>query len=290
MVRKNWDMTKPGESRPDEACRSLENVVRLFGWMASVAGRERDSVLYDAPSDRHTTRAGLLEENRMIWSLWKPAIDRAAMAVHAIRDDGPRWGITITDAEKALDELRAMFDDPILPLGRGEMPGDHLLRSAGALAYRKTDHRFWTDWDRVSVLEKSLLVVARGLRRVDELELARGTLDPGMVMRTVGDQFAIQAKGTASPDGEKKVKLPKTRRGLMALAATTARDQRILADLQTGMSYRSVAKRNGVGHSTVGRIAQAYGLTGHTPETVPLEGTLQENLTIRGKPRKQGKR
>lgn len=83
--------------------------------------------------------------------------------------------------------------------------------------------------------------------------------------------------------------LPKTRRGFQRLAETTTRDQPILAALNSGKSYRTVARECGVGKSTVERVAKAYGLTGHAPEPVPLERTLQENLSIHGKPRNREK-
>jgi len=81
---------------------------------------------------------------------------------------------------------------------------------------------------------------------------------------------------------------PKSRRGLQRLAATTDTDLKVIADLKSGMSYRDAAKRNAVSKSTVERIARAYDLTGHSPESVPLGGTLGENLNIHGRPRKSG--
>lgn len=97
----------------------------------------------------------------------------------------------------------------------------------------------------------------------------------------VSQGASVQSAGAGTRQGS--AKLPKTRRGLLRLAATTTKDHRIIAALRGGQSYRAVAKACGVGKTTVERVAQAYGLTGHTPDAVPLGGTLQENLTIRGK-------
>jgi hypothetical protein len=97
------------------------------------------------------------------------------------------------------------------------------------------------------------------------------------------DVAAIEEEGKPFAAG---AKLPKTRRGFLRLAETMTRDQPIIAALKEGKSYRQVARECGVGKTTVERVAKAYELTGHTPDTVPLEGTLQENLSIRGKPRK----
>ncbi len=86
-----------------------------------------------------------------------------------------------------------------------------------------------------------------------------------------------------------KQKMPKTRRGLLRLAATTEKDQSILNAIDQGMTYRAIAEQCEVGKSTVGRVAKEYGRTGHSIEVVPLDGTLQENLSVRGKPRKHGR-
>jgi hypothetical protein len=88
-------------------------------------------------------------------------------------------------------------------------------------------------------------------------------------------------KGTATT-------LPKTRRGFQHLAETTTKDLPIIAAIKEGKSYRQVAKECKVGKTTVERVAKAFGLTGHSPASVPLDGTLQENLSIRGKSRKRG--
>lgn len=93
-----------------------------------------------------------------------------------------------------------------------------------------------------------------------------------------------------TPVKGKSASLPKTRRGLQRLAETMTKDQPIIAAIREGKSYRQVARECKVGKTTVGRVAQAYGLTGHTTETVPLEGTLQENLSVRGKLVKRGNR
>lgn len=89
-------------------------------------------------------------------------------------------------------------------------------------------------------------------------------------------------KGSASAG------LPKTRRGMNRLVTTSVKDQRILAALREGKSYRAVAKEVDIGHSTVGRVAKEYGLTGHAPGAVPLGGTLEDKLTVRVRSGKKG--
>jgi hypothetical protein len=106
----------------------------------------------------------------------------------------------------------------------------------------------------------------------DAVTMAASTLGPGVDRST----------SEASP------KLPKTRRGMQRLAETATTDTRIVAALKEGKSYRKAARECGVSKTTVERVAKAYGLTGHAPESVPLEGTLEENLSVRGKPRKRG--
>jgi DNA-binding NarL/FixJ family response regulator len=85
-------------------------------------------------------------------------------------------------------------------------------------------------------------------------------------------------------------KVPKTRRGLAKLSQTSVKDMPIIAAIKEGQSYRAVADQLNVSKSTVARIAVHYGLTGHAPDGVPLDGTLEENLTIREKSRKSGKK
>lgn len=85
-------------------------------------------------------------------------------------------------------------------------------------------------------------------------------------------------------------KLLKTRRGLQKFAETTTRDTKIVAALREGKSYRTIQRECNVGKSTVGRVAEAYGLTGHSPDAVPLEGTLAENLRTRRRTRNPGAR
>ena len=79
---------------------------------------------------------------------------------------------------------------------------------------------------------------------------------------------------------------PKTTRGLMKYAKITSLDIQIVQSVREGRSYREVAKEFGVSKSSVARVCQAHDLTGHRPDTVPLGGTLDENLRIRGKSRK----
>jgi hypothetical protein len=100
---------------------------------------------------------------------------------------------------------------------------------------------------------------------------------------------AVLAGGVAKPKTPHGVsaKLPKTRRGFQRLAETTTQDQPIIAAIKEGKSYRQVASECKVGKTTVERVAKAYGLTGHAPQSVPLEGTLQENLSVRGNPGKR---
>lgn len=82
---------------------------------------------------------------------------------------------------------------------------------------------------------------------------------------------------------------PQTRRGALKLAGASAKDHQVVALLKDGLSYRQAAARCNVGKTTVGRIAQAYDLTGHPPETVPVGGTLSDSLTIRERSRSRGK-
>jgi len=82
--------------------------------------------------------------------------------------------------------------------------------------------------------------------------------------------------------------LPKTERALRTMLSGSVRDQSVVAALQQGDSYRKIAKDLRIGRGTVGRIAQAKGFTGNAPDAVPLDGTLEENLTIRGRPRNRG--
>lgn len=132
--------------------------------------------------------------------------------------------------------------------------------------------------------------------KLSKLELAK--LDPSQCasftrlvpsLANASEMFArSMAKAFADPTNVRLPgvarNLPKTRRGFQRLAETTTRDQPIIAAIKEGKSYRRVARDCKVGKTTVGRVAKAYGLTGHAPETVPLDGTLQENLSIRGKP------
>jgi hypothetical protein len=104
----------------------------------------------------------------------------------------------------------------------------------------------------------------------------------------VVDAYTGKVTAPKALPGVVSVNMPKTRRGFQRLAETTTRDQPIIAALREGKSYREVARECKVGKTTVERVAKAYGLTGHSPDPVPLCGTLQENLSIRGTPRNRG--
>ena len=121
-----------------------------------------------------------------------------------------------------------------------------------------------------------------GVNELEEMTRALKLVEAGADFRAATDAKAREvSKPEASP-----TKLPKTRRGLQRLVETSTRDQPIIAAIKEGKSYRQVARECKVGKTTVERVAKAYGLTGHAPETVPREGTLQENLSVRGKPGK----
>lgn len=107
--------------------------------------------------------------------------------------------------------------------------------------------------------------------------------------REFGSVSGIEPTGDINGDSQRSKKppeatrLPKTRRGLQRLLETNVKDQAIVAAIREGQSYRAVGKSLKVGKSTVARVAQSYGLTGHSPETVPVDGTLGENLSIRAR-------
>lgn len=92
-----------------------------------------------------------------------------------------------------------------------------------------------------------------------------------------------------TPTAAATPRTPKTRRGLLRLAATTDIDTKIIGAVRDGMSYRRAAETLGVSKSTVARVAKAYGMTGHAMDAVPPGGTLAENLNIRERPRKRKK-
>lgn len=90
------------------------------------------------------------------------------------------------------------------------------------------------------------------------------------------------------PELDRSPLIPKTRRGLQRLVSTSVKDDAIVAALSEGKSYRRIQRELGVSKSTVGRVARDRGMTGHTPEVVPDEGTLSEKLTIRVRSRRRG--
>lgn len=155
----------------------------------------------------------------------------------------------------------------------------------------------------VAVLERLKWVVAFPLDRWTEMERERpggdhprhlpgDTLPPGDVAALDWAERALAAcvsepASPGPPSGPAAVKLPTSMRGVRRLLETSVKDDRIVELLNERRSYREIAEQLGCSKSTVGRVAKDRGLTGHAPERVPLEGTLEENLSIRGKPGKR---
>lgn len=138
---------------------------------------------------------------------------------------------------------------------------------------------------QVFIASQALLNWAAGDSEQDEaiiLAANRAAAKPDQPVG--GHDDDARRRGADVPHG----KAPRTRRGLARLAEVSAKDQPIIAAIHAGDSYRAAAKRCGVSKSTVERVAREYELTGHKPDAVPLDGTLEENLSIRGRPRKRG--
>lgn len=173
--------------------------------------------------------------------------------------------------------LAAVLRDRLQELSASTPPGSSVntIRMVGARTKPVLD---WSDAER------------------RDLELARGEL---MQFAALNQNYAGAVGGTnvvanaeavtARSDNAPTITLPKTRRGLQRFVQTTTKDQQVLAALNNGKSYREIENEVGVSKTTVGRIAEANGLTGHKPDAVPREGTLDERKGIRERPSKRKK-
>jgi hypothetical protein len=80
-----------------------------------------------------------------------------------------------------------------------------------------------------------------------------------------GSRKAKDAIQADSPKG--KSCLPKTKRGLARFLQNETKEPQVIALLHDNLSYREIEKKTGISRSTIGRIAQANNLTGHSPDT-----------------------
>ncbi len=178
----DYDCTKPGLNRVDEARRATHDLCRLAESFGGIAQRRADAQ-HDPVAERNRIMVELRDYARVVYGQWEPALVRVRRAIQAIRSAASGWGIELGPADDAINALRVAFDKPLV-LTHGEQPGDHLFRPMNALGLgypRDTGPRL--NFDGLALAVGAVADLSNALRGIDEAGLDGGQTGGAGVQR-----------------------------------------------------------------------------------------------------------